>query len=163
MAGLQANNLLFPVLDFRKSLAMEYCFEDTTPIKVHPECVFIGTANLGSQYSGTNKIDKALLDRFMPLEIDALETKECKKVLKYLYSSLSSGNIDKITTCYESINKAHEDYTISFNLSMRHLKIVSELVVDGFTIYDAYYALCRGVGGLEAMKAIETILNANAK
>ena len=162
-SGVQAGNLLFPVLDFRKSLAMEYCFEDTTPIKVHPECVFIATANLGSQYSGVTKIDRALLDRFMAIEIDPLEMSESKKMLNFLYPKLTTDQLDKITNCYELINKAHDDYTISFNLSMRHLKTVCELVVDKFTIYDSYYAICKGIGGKEAMNAIELILTANAK
>jgi hypothetical protein len=32
------------------------------------------------------------------------------------------------------------------------------MVVDGFTIYDAFYMVCKGVGNKDGVKAIETIL-----
>jgi len=33
------------------------------------------------------------------------------------------------------------------------------MVVDGFTIYDSFYMVCKGVGNKDGVKAIETILN----
>jgi hypothetical protein len=158
-ASAQANNLLFPCLDFRKELAMEYCFDDTTPIKVHDKCVFIATANLGSQYTGTHKLDRALLDRFMLVEIDPLETLQVKETLKFHSPKLSDVEINKIVDCYNKINKAHEDYTVSFNLSLRHLKMIGAMVQDGFTIYDGFYVTCKGLGSKDGLKSLESILN----
>ncbi len=157
-APAAANNLLFPCLDFRKELSMEYCFDDCEPIKIHPECIFIATANLGSQYTGTHKLDRALIDRFMLMEIDPLTTVQIKEVLKYHTKELTEVQINKIVKCYEDINKAHDDYAISFNLSIRHLKLVAELVRDGFTIYDSFYSICKGIGSKEGTKSIEAIL-----
>jgi len=82
-ASAAANNLLFPCLDFRRTLAMEYDFTDNTPVEIHPDCVFISTANLGSQYTGTHKLDRALVDRFMTIEIDPLGTDSIKKIVKH--------------------------------------------------------------------------------
>ncbi len=158
-ASAQANNLLFPCLDFRKELAMEYCFEDTTPIKVHDKCVFIATANLGSQYTGTHKLDRALLDRFMLVEIDPLQTTQIKETLKYHSPKVTIVELDKIVSCYNQINKAHEDYTVSFNLSLRHLKMITAMVEDGFTIYDSFYVICKGLGSKDGLKSLESILN----
>jgi MoxR-like ATPase len=157
-ASATANNLLFPCLDFRKELAMEYCFEDQTPVKVHPECVFIATANLGSQYTGTHKLDRALLDRFMLMEIEPLDSTRTKEVLKHHFKLLNDVQINKIVDCYIKINKAHEEFTISFNLSLRHLKLIGELVQDKFTIYDSFYVICKGIGGTEGLKTLEGIL-----
>lgn len=156
-AVVTSNNLLFPCLDFRKELPMEYCFEDTKPIKVHPQCVFVATANLGGQYTGTHKLDRALLDRFMVVEIDPLSEKEVIDAIKIHCPSLKKDVVKKMVETYTKINKSHESFTISFNLSIRHLKMIAELVVDGFTLYDAFYFTCKGIGSGEGVKAIEEI------
>lgn len=158
-ASAAANNLLFPCLDFRRELSMEYCFEDCTPIKVHPDCVFIATANLGSQYTGTHKLDRALIDRFMMIEIDPLKEANIKQILKVHVPTIEETDIEKIVTCYTKINASHDAYTISFNLSIRHLKMVCELVRDGFTIYDSFFTICKGIGGKDGLKALADILN----
>jgi nitric oxide reductase NorQ protein len=159
-ANALSNNLLFPVLDYRRELSMEYSFEDTTPIKVHPECVFIATANIGSQYTGTHKMDRALMDRFMLIEVDSLKKEELTEIVQSLYPTIDEASITKIINVYEGINKLHDDYSISFNLSIRHLKNVCNLVKDGFTIYDSYFSICKGLGGIDGLKTIETVLKA---
>lgn len=157
-AGAQSNNLLFPVLDFRKELSMEYAFDNTAPVKVHPKCVFIATANMGSQYTGTHKLDKALIDRFMMIEIDPLEKAQIIDIVHHHYPKLSTAKRDKIVDVYLAINKEHDDYKISFNMSLRHLKMISALVTDGFSIYDSFYAICKGIGSKEGLKSLEAIL-----
>ena len=156
-AVVTSNNLLFPCLDFRRELPMEYCFENTEPIKVHPQCVFIATANLGGQYTGTHKLDRALLDRFMLIEIDPLSNKEVKKALATHCPSIDKDKLSRMVEVYSGLNKAHNEFTISFNLSIRHLKMIGELVEDGFTLYDAFYIICKGIGGTEGAKFLETL------
>lgn len=157
-ASAAANNLLFPCLDFRRQLAMEYCFKDPTPINIHPKCVFIATANLGSQYTGTHKLDMALRDRFMILEIDSLPKDQVKEIVRYLYPKLTDTQINFIITAYFAINEANDNFQISFGLSLRHVKNICHMVVNGFTIYDSYYIIVKGVGNKEGIKGIETIL-----
>lgn len=163
-ASATANNLLFPCLDFRKELAMEYCFEDTTPIKVHPDCVFFATANLGSQYTGTHKLDRALLDRFMTVEMDPLDAHQLLNVLSvYTNNKLVPSVITAIVEIYEKINKLHDEFKISFNLSMRHLKLICDLVIDNFTIYDSFYVISKGLGGQDGVKSIQSVLETAKK
>jgi len=157
-ANVMANNLLFPCLDFRRELPMEYCFHDNSPIKIHSECVFFATANLGGQYTGTHKIDRALMDRFMLIEVEGLNKSEVKSALEIECPKLDDTKLSKIVDVYDEINKAHEKYTINFNLSMRHLKMIGRLVEDGFTVYDSFYIITKGIGGKEGLKSIETIL-----
>jgi nitric oxide reductase NorQ protein len=152
-ASAQANNLLFPCLDFRRELPMEYCFEDTAPIKVHPQCVFIATANLGSQYTGTHKLDRALQDRFMCIQVDQLNTVQTTNVIKMHTPSIGNATIAEMVRVYAKLNEMHDSFTISFSLSIRHLKMIAELVVDGFTLYDAFYIVCKGIGGTEGSDA----------
>lgn len=158
-ASAQANNLLFPVLDFRKELSMEYSFDNFKPIKAHPQCVFLATANMGSQYTGTHKLDRALIDRFMMIEMDSLETQQIKDIISYHYKKVPLGKRDKIVDVYEKINAAYVRCDISFNLSIRHLKMVSELVTDKFTIYDSFYTICKGIGSQEGLKSLQSLLD----
>jgi len=162
-AASAANNLLFPCLDFRRELPMEYSFGDTKPIPIHPKCVFFATANIGSQYTGTHKLDRALIDRFMIIAVDSLNTQQIMSTLEVTHSKLSETDRKKIVDIYNKINKEHDDFKIGFNLSIRHLKTVATLVQNKFTIYDAYYAICKGLGGPEGLKAIESILSTSKK
>lgn len=158
-AASSANNLLFPCLDFRRELPMEYAFGDTSAVKIHPKCVFFGTANMGSQYTGTHKLDKALADRFMIIAVDALKDSQINETLVVTHPLLTTNQRDKIVNIYSKINKEHDDFKIGFNLSIRHIKNVATLVQNKFTIYDAYFAICKGLGGVDGVKAVESILN----
>jgi MoxR-like ATPase len=158
-AGAMANNLLFPCLDFRKELPMEYSFHDTTPVRIHPQCVFFSTANMGSQYTGTHKLDRALLDRFMLIEVDSISEADIISTLENEFPKITKTKIKKLVDVFTKINKEHDEFKISFNLSIRHLKTISKLVENGFTIYDGYVALCKGLGSQEGLKAIKSILD----
>lgn len=69
-SSLGANNVLFPCLDDRRELNVEIaCGKGVRSIKIHPEVTFIATANIGSEYTGTNMIDRALLNRFFLLNL----------------------------------------------------------------------------------------------
>lgn len=158
-AGAMANNLLFPCLDFRKELPMEYSFHDTTPIPVHEKCVFFSTANMGSQYTGTHKLDRALMDRFMLIEVDSIGKDSIIETISTEFPNLKKSQVNKLVDIFQQINKEHDDFKISFNLSIRHLKTISKLVSNGFTIYDAYLALCKGLGGQDGIKSIKSIID----
>lgn len=158
-AGAMANNLLFPCLDFRRELPMEYSFHDTTPVPVHPQCVFFSTANMGSQYTGTHKLDRALLDRFMLIEVDSIKESDIIQTLESEFPKIAKTKIKKLVDVFTKINKEHDEFKISFNLSVRHLKTIAKLVANGFTIYDGYVALCKGLGSQEGLKAIKAILD----
>lgn len=162
-AVVTANNLLFPCLDFRRELPMEYCFHNCEPVKVHPECVFIATANVGSQYTGTHKLDRALLDRFVLIEVDPLNEEMTEQVITHYAKSVSKEKVKTIVDIYNRINQSHEEFRVNFSLSIRHLKNIADLVSDGFTIYDSFYAICKGLGSKEGLKAIEDILDQSKK
>lgn len=157
-AVVTANNLLFPCLDFRRELPMEYCFHNCEPVKVHPECVFIATANVGSQYTGTHKLDRALMDRFVLIEVDPLNEQMTKEVVRNYGKRLTEDQVKTIVSIYNRINKSHEEFRVNFNMSIRHLKNIVDLVADGFTIYDSFFAICKGLGGKDGLVAVQDIL-----
>lgn len=157
-AVVTANNLLFPCLDFRRELPMEYCFHNCEPIKVHPDCVFIATANVGSQYTGTHKLDRALMDRFVLIEVDPLNEQMTKQVVRNYGKRLTEDQVKTIVDIYNRINKSHEEFRVNFSMSIRHLKNIVDLVGDGFTIYDSFFAICKGLGSKDGLAAVQDIL-----
>ena len=81
-APVTTNNDLFPCLDSRRTLPVDMAGgEDVRNIKIHPHCVFIATANVGSEYTGTMSMDRALVGRFFPLELGYMEGKDETNVL----------------------------------------------------------------------------------
>jgi nitric oxide reductase NorQ protein len=152
-----SNNLLFPCLDFRRTLSMEYSFDSMEPINIHPDCIFVATANVGNSYSGTSKIDRALLDRFMCMTIENLDQERITKIVKVNYPDLGETTRSIIVDVYTKINKANDEFTIDFRLSPRHIHNICKLVSKGNTIFDAYYIITNGLGSKAGTEFIKTI------
>ncbi|MBP8994680.1 MAG: AAA family ATPase [Bacteroidales bacterium] len=153
-----ACNILFPALDFRRHFSMEYCFDDSQlPINVHPQCIFWATANVGAEYSGVKKIDRALLDRFLPIEVDPLTEEQLLHISRRY--QLSEEAATKIIDAYLSIRIKFAKFELSYQLSPRSFKQICEFVQDGFTIYDAFYIICKGIGGKKGIEEAATLLS----
>ena len=81
-APVTTNNILFPCLDSRRTLPVEIAGgDDLRSIKVHEDCCFIATANVGAEYTGTMSMDRALVGRFFPLELDYMPRDKEEQVL----------------------------------------------------------------------------------
>jgi midasin (ATPase involved in ribosome maturation) len=136
-----AMNILFPCLDERRSLSVEIaCGKGVRDIKIHPEVTFIATANVGAEYSGTNSMDRALVNRFFPLELNYIpETEEVDVLVKRtnIKSDLAK-IIVKIANNIRSLAKKQE---LSCCPSVRESLMVAELVSDGWSIGDAMQAV----------------------
>ena len=133
-ASLACNNVLFPCLDDRRKLSIEIaCGKGVREIKVHPEVTFIATANIGSEYSGTQIMDKALVNRFFPLELGLIPSKEEEQVLvkRTGVDAKSSKLIVKVANNIRSLSKKEE---ISGSLSIRETLMVANLVSDGWDL-----------------------------
>lgn len=133
-ASLACNNVLFPCLDDRRKLSIEIaCGKGIREIKVNPEVTFIATANIGSEYSGTQIMDKALVNRFFPLELGIIPTKEEEQVLikRTGVGASSAELIVKVANNIRSLSKKEE---ISNSLSIRETLMVANLVSDGWDL-----------------------------
>lgn len=136
-APLATNNVLFPCLDDRRKLSIEVASSsESREILVHPEVCFIATANIGSEYTGTNVIDRALLNRFMPLELSYIPEKEESKVL-VTRCGIDQATADLIVKISNNIRNLAKQQKISVSLSVRETLMVAELVRDGWTLGDA--------------------------
>lgn len=62
-APSDAFNILLPVLDGQRTVSIDE--EGGTEINIAEGVVFVATANIGMEYTGTGTLDRALKDRFM--------------------------------------------------------------------------------------------------
>lgn len=143
-APLMTNNILFPCLDSRRQLPVEIAdSKHDRVIKVHPECTFIATANIGSEYSGTNEIDAALLNRFLPIQLNYLPANVEVEVVT-IRTGISKTDAVDIVSRFNAIRQAYNENKISKSVSMRELIACGELIADGFKVFDALdYVICQ--------------------
>ena len=136
-APQMTNNILFPCLDDRRTLPIEIADSNSArEVKVHPECVFIATANIGSEYSGTNDIDAALENRFMMIQVDYLPKTIEAQVLE-IRTGCDEKSALKIASIANAIRDRYLDGSLSKTISTRETIACAEFVVDGFSILDA--------------------------
>lgn len=150
-SSLGANNILFPCLDDRRKLSIEIAAgKGIRDIAVHPEVTFIATANIGAEYSGTNAMDRALMNRFFPLELGCIPDNEEEKVL-IKRTGISSDTAKLIVKIANNIRSLSTKQEISMSLSIRETLMVSSLVSDGWDMGKAmemiYLPLYEGTKG----------------
>lgn len=136
-APLMTNNILFPCLDDRRMLPVEIADSNNKrSVPVHPECTFIATANIGSEYSGTNDIDAALENRFMTIQVDYLP-KTIESEIVNIRTGCNPKAAEKVVSVANVIRERYLDGTLSKTISTRETLMCGELIQDGFHLLDA--------------------------
>ena len=136
-APLMTNNILFPCLDSRRELPLAIAdSEGPRSVKVHPDCVFIATANIGSEYSGTQEIDAALMNRFLPLKVDYMPVRNEIEVLKNR-CKISEDDAAIIVKFANAMRQENKKGVVNFPVSTRENIAIGEMIADGFDILDA--------------------------
>ena len=136
-APLMTNNILFPCLDSRRELPLAIAdSEGPRSVKVHPDCVFIATANIGSEYSGTQEIDAALMNRFLPLKVDYMPARNEIEVLKNR-CKISEDDAAIIVKFANVMRQENKKGVVNFPVSTRENIAIGEMIADGFDIVDA--------------------------
>lgn len=132
-APVTTNNILFPCLDSRRMLPVEIAGgEDLRAVKVHPDCCFIATANVGAEYTGTMSMDRALVGRFFPLELDYMPKDKEEQVLMKR-CKISATAAKHIVSVVNNVRDMYRKQELSCSLSTRETLMVSELVADGWS------------------------------
>lgn len=131
------NNILFSVLDGTATLSAAGAkSSDQRSIRVHPDCVFFATANIGYEYTGTSEIDIALRNRFMEVELDYLDAATEAKVL-HARTGVDYDDARNIAQIATGIRKSHCNGTLQKAVSMRETLNCAELVRDGLPVVQA--------------------------
>ena len=136
-APLSAMNVLFSCLDDRRNLNIEIAMgSGEREIEVNPEVTFIATANVGAEYSGTNSMDRALVNRFFPLELGCIPKEEEKSVL-VKRCNITKDQAEIIVKIANNIRSLSNKQEVSVSLSIRETLMVASLVSDGWSIAKA--------------------------
>lgn len=163
-APLSANNLLFPCLDRRRYLPVDIAGDgEERHIPVHESVVFIATANLGAEYTGTHSIDRALLDRFFPIELEYPdETAEINVLSKR--TGINKKDAKNIVKVAKNIRKQNESQDLSSTVSVRHTLQVASLIVDGFdmgeSLMQVFLPLFENSSGADERAKVKSIIAA---
>lgn len=131
------NNLLLPLLDSRRVLQMDLATEEEdSQIKVHEDCRFLATANIGFEYSGTQPMDRAVTERFRTIEISYPPAEAEAELVRMRTQSgkRDTGVIIKIANTIRELKNAGE---LSTGVSVRHTLDAGDLVAGGFGLSTA--------------------------
>lgn len=136
-APVTANNILFPCLDSRRELPVEIAGgTDKRSIPVHPECMFIATANVGAEYTGTMSMDRALTGRFFPLELSYMPAdKETKVLIKRF--GLNASDAANIVAVVNTVRSLFTKQELSATISTRETLMAARLVGNGWDVISA--------------------------
>jgi len=152
----EAWNILMTVLDpGQRYLRLDEAV-NTPTVKVAEGVSFIGTANIGSEYTATRVMDRAMIDRFVIAEIPFLTVDQETKLLGQLYPTLNetlANNLAEIASLTRSEVKS-DSARIQTPISTRSIVEMAGLIVDGFTITEcaevSIYPLYSQDGGLQS-------------
>jgi MoxR-like ATPase len=136
----EAWNILMTVLDeCQRYLRLD---EDVNAplIKVANGVSFIATANIGTEYTSTRVLDRALMDRFEIIEVDILSLSEEESLLTKRYGGrVSPELIHAVADIADATRKEwrSEEGKLTTMVSTRMTVRVCELLADGFTLLEA--------------------------
>ena len=134
---LSANNILLPCLDSRRELPVDIAGGNgVRNIKVHPDCVFIATANIGAEYTGTSQMDRALVDRFFMQEIEYMDPDSEAKVLSKR-CSIEESDAKIIVETARTLRNLYSKGEISCTMSTRETLGAGRMVADGWSVLEA--------------------------
>jgi len=152
----EAHNILMTVLDEGQRYLRLDEAEGAPTIKVAKGVTFIATANIGNEYTATRVMDRALVDRFIIVEMDVLDKTEEAELLRYLYPNLDTESIDAIAGIVADTRTemGTEAPRISTHISTRASVEMAGLIYDGFTLEESamvlIYPQYDNAGGLDS-------------
>jgi len=135
----EAWNILMTVLDQGQRYLRLDEHEDAPTIEVAEGVTFVATANIGNEYTATRAMDRALVDRFIIVEMDTLNKEQESGLLKDLHPGVTQEQVDAIAeiasmTRMEVKNDAPR---VSNSISTRISVEIAGLLEDGFTLAEA--------------------------
>ena len=132
-------NILMTVLDQGQRYLRLDEQDGQQTINVADGVCFVSTANIGNEYTATRQLDKALLDRFVIIEMDTLSDEQEHGLLGYMFPSVNSEELKKVSSIAfltRSESKA-DNPRIASGISTRTSVEIAGLLFDGFSIQEA--------------------------
>jgi nitric oxide reductase NorQ protein len=151
-----AHNILMTVLDQNQRYLRIDEHPETPTVKVAKGVTFIGTANIGAEYTATRVLDRALTDRFVIVEMDTLALEEETLLLRRIYPAVNDSQIQAIAEIADHTRKQNksDDPKVSTIISTRMTVEMAGLLYDGFTLAEAaeacIYPFYSDAGGVDS-------------
>jgi MoxR-like ATPase len=155
----EAHNILMPVLDHTQRYLRVDEKADSETIRVASGVSFILTANVGSEYTATRTMDRALLDRCTMFEMKPLGRSDELENLRECYPNVEDRYLKAIT----EISVRSREEIISENpkidtiISTRVSEEMASLINDGFSLEEAaetcIYPYFSDAGGAESARS----------
>jgi nitric oxide reductase NorQ protein len=152
----EAHNILMTVLDEGQRYLRLDEADGAPTIKVADGVTFVATANIGNEYTATRVMDRALLDRFIIVEMDVLSHEEEVDLLSMLFPLVDKQEIENVASIVSSTRKElnSEMPRISTHISTRSSVEMVSLIYDGFELSEAaevcIYPLYDNQGGIDS-------------
>lgn len=152
----EAWNILMTVLDpGQRYLRLDEAVNAPT-VRVAEGVSFVGTANMGSEYTAVRVMDRALLDRFVIAEIPHLNPSQETGLLQQLFPGIEDAVCEGLTqiSAQSRIECRSESAKLSTSISTRSVVEMAGLIMDGFTLAEcaevAIYPLYSQDGGMQS-------------
>lgn len=132
-------NILMPVLDQgQRTLRLDEA-EGSPTVNVANGVTFIATANVGTEYTSTRILDRAILDRFVTIEMDLLTAEEELDLLRYMFPDVNTEDLNALAEIahHTRIQSKSEDPKVSTIVSTRSTVEAASLLYDGFSFLEA--------------------------
>ena len=152
----EAWNILMTVLDpGQRYIRLDEAVGSPT-IKVAEGVSFVGTANLGAEYTAVRVMDRALIDRFTIAEIPYLNEVQETSLLSKIYPELDKTAAKNLAEIASATRKELDSDMpqISTMISTRAVIEMAGLIADGFSLTECaqvdIYPLYSAEGGLQS-------------
>lgn len=134
-----AGNILMTVLDNGQRYLRLDEKAGSPIVKVAEGVTFIATANIGSEYTSTRVIDRALLDRFVTIEMRVLTDIEEFDLLKFMFPDVDDYDLKAIAEVahHTRVQWANEDGKLTDMISTRIAVETAGLLYDGFSLLES--------------------------
>ena len=135
----EAWNILMTVLDAGQRYLRLDEAEGSPIVKVASGVTFIATANIGNDYTSTRIMDRAMMDRFVQIEMDLLDKASEFDLLKLIYPEADEYALNALAEIASTTRELvkTDASKVSTIVSTRANVEAAGLIYDGFTLMEA--------------------------
>jgi nitric oxide reductase NorQ protein len=132
-------NILMTVLDQGQRYLRLDEAEGSPIVNVAEGVTFIATANIGNEYTSTRVMDRAILDRFVTIEMDVLDDVKEFGLLKFMFPEVKEYDLKAIAEIahHTRTQSMSENGKLTSMVSTRASVEMAGLIYDGFELNEA--------------------------
>jgi MoxR-like ATPase len=132
-------NILMTVLDQGQRYLRLDEAEGSPIVKVANGVTFIATANIGNEYTSTRVMDRAILDRFVTIEMDVLTDDQEFELLKFMFPEVNQDDLRAVAEIahHTRTQSMSDSGKVTSMISTRASVEMAGLLYDGFDLFES--------------------------